>query len=96
MKFATEYLASNEIGRVCVMYNEIEARSWADADRLAARTGVGQQVVAKVQNDDDWPRITISPGAKNTLDAYCESIQQQRDADWLSGQDTCPKWWGRR
>ena len=78
-KFATEYFASNEVGRVCKMCGEVEA-----ATALEAR------VIAEAKGHTFLGEIVYEVEAPEMAER-CDAVQKQRDEDWLQGQDSCGK-----
>lgn len=74
MIYVTDYYALNKIGRLCKMGGQIEAKSRAEADKIAKRTG--HTIIGILEDEVD----------AEDMGAYCDEVQRQRDEDWLKGQ----------
>lgn len=74
-KFATEYVVSNEVGRVHKMCGEVEAASALEARMIAAAKG--HTFLGEIVEEIEAPEMAD----------YCDQVQKQRDEDWLRGQE---------
>ena len=78
-KFATEYLVSNEVGRVHKMCGEVEAASALEARVIAEAKG--HMFLGEIVYEEEAPGMAD----------FCDRVQRERDEDWLEGQDSCGK-----
>lgn len=72
MRYATDYYALNEVGRLCKMGGVIEAGTREEADKIAERLGhtiVGENLTEENLSDE--------------MNAFCERAMKQRDEEWL-------------
>ena len=69
--YLTEYFASNEVGRICKMGGDIQAETMEEAMKICEE--IGQTYVGELVGEVD----------ASDMAGLCDSIQEQRDRDWL-------------
>lgn len=72
--YLTEYLALNEVGRLCKMAGQIEGATEMEARTTAE--ALGQTFLGKLVEEIEAPE----------MGNFCDEVQTQRDKDWLEGQ----------
>ena len=69
--YCTEYIVSNEVGRVHKMCGEIEADSLEEAERIGRE--LGHTVLGELLEEMEAPEMA----------GFCDRVQAERDEAWV-------------